>query len=52
MPFSGVEDILRQSPETVNWRRPTDSLSPLHLAGVRDKLFLTRHLALSVSTPL
>ena len=45
---SGVEDILRKKPDTIDWIRPSDGLTSLHMAGVRNQLFVVRHLALSV----
>ena len=45
---SGVEDILRKKPDTIDWVRPSDGLTSLHMAGVRNQLFVVRHLALSV----
>ena len=45
---SGVEDILRKKPDTIDWIRPSDGLTSIHMAGVRNQLFVVRHLALSV----
>ena len=47
---SGVEDIVRQRPDVKDVCRPTDNLTALHLASVNSRLYVVRHLALSVST--
>lgn len=46
---SGVEDIVRYHPDSKDIVRPSDNVTALHLASVRDKLDVVTHLALSVS---
>ena len=49
-PFtSGVEDIVRLRPDLKDYSRPSDSLTALQLASIRDRYYVARHLALSVS---
>ena len=41
---------MRWSPDLKDYGRPTDNLTALQLASVRDRYYVTRHLALSVSS--
>ena len=45
---SGVEDLVRWRPDLKDMARPSDSITALHLASARDRLYVVRHLALSV----
>jgi ankyrin repeat protein len=43
----GVEDIVRQRPDLIDWQILADGITPLQLAGIKNRLFVVRHLALS-----
>ena len=46
---SGVEDIVRQRPDLMDWQTLADGITPLQLAGIKNRLFIVQYLALSVS---
>ncbi|CAI8033714.1 E3 ubiquitin-protein ligase mind-bomb [Geodia barretti] len=43
----GVEDIVRQRPDLMDWQTLADGITPLQLAGIKNRLFIVQYLALS-----